>query len=60
MSLTLNVQILKGGEVVRTVTLADPRKAYCEAIRKLGVGLTARPQPTSRAMRLASSRRGSE
>lgn len=57
---SLKVEIVKDGKVIRTVTLADPREEFCKAIRSLGVGLDARPQPVSRATRLASSKRASE
>lgn len=54
------VQIVKDGVVVREIKLADPTKIYCKAFNSLGTGLTARPHPNSRAIRLANSKRGSE
>lgn len=60
MTKFLKVELLKDGKVVRIVTLDDPRDKFCKAIQSLGVGLTARPQPVSRATRLASSKRASE
>ncbi len=60
MTLSLKVEILKGDKVVRVVRLDDPRVAFCKAVAAVGIGYSARPQPVSRAMRLAKSRRAAE
>jgi hypothetical protein len=40
--LPLDVDIFKAGKLVKTVRLADPRVAYCNAMNELDIGLVAR------------------